>query len=170
MTSVLESPLETIDFSVRAFNGIKEFNRNIKTIGDLVEYTKEDLIQSSCMGSRSIEEIIGHLRFVGLDLKKKFTLDDHIKEFDLSARLRNKLTVNGISTFRHILDNKERLFAIEQLGQKCLSELDGVFNDSLGIEVNLLEEYVKSKKPKHIAIAGNIGAGKTTLTEMLSKH
>jgi deoxyadenosine/deoxycytidine kinase len=28
----------------------------------------------------------------------------------------------------------------------------------------------KQKKPKHIAIAGNIGAGKTTLTEMLSKH
>ena len=25
-------------------------------------------------------------------------------------------------------------------------------------------------KPKHIAIAGNIGAGKTTLTEALSKH
>ena len=28
----------------------------------------------------------------------------------------------------------------------------------------------KAKKPKHIAIAGNIGAGKTTLTELLSKH
>ena len=27
-----------------------------------------------------------------------------------------------------------------------------------------------SKKPKHVAIAGNIGAGKTTLTELLSKH
>lgn len=26
------------------------------------------------------------------------------------------------------------------------------------------------KKTKHIAVAGNIGAGKTTLTEMLSKH
>lgn len=26
------------------------------------------------------------------------------------------------------------------------------------------------KNPKHIAVAGNIGAGKTTLTEMLSKH
>lgn len=25
-------------------------------------------------------------------------------------------------------------------------------------------------KPKHIAVAGNIGAGKTTLTEMLAKH
>lgn len=25
-------------------------------------------------------------------------------------------------------------------------------------------------KPRHIAVAGNIGAGKTTLTEMLSKH
>ena len=28
----------------------------------------------------------------------------------------------------------------------------------------------KQKKPKYIAIAGNIGAGKTTLTELLSKH
>ena len=32
----------------------------------------------------------------------------------------------------------------------------------------------KSKQPKekikHIAIAGNIGAGKTTLTKLLSKH
>lgn len=28
----------------------------------------------------------------------------------------------------------------------------------------------KAKKPKHIAVAGNIGAGKTTLTEMLAKH
>lgn len=27
-----------------------------------------------------------------------------------------------------------------------------------------------ANKPKHIAIAGNIGAGKTTLTEMLCKH
>ena len=27
-----------------------------------------------------------------------------------------------------------------------------------------------TKKPKHIAIAGNIGVGKTTLTELLSKH
>ena len=28
----------------------------------------------------------------------------------------------------------------------------------------------KSKKPKHIDVAGNIGAGKTTLTELLAKH
>ncbi|MFN2457996.1 MAG: deoxynucleoside kinase [Chitinophagaceae bacterium] len=28
----------------------------------------------------------------------------------------------------------------------------------------------KTKKPKHIAVAGNIGAGKTTLAELLSKH
>jgi deoxyadenosine/deoxycytidine kinase len=28
----------------------------------------------------------------------------------------------------------------------------------------------KSKRPKHVAVAGNIRAGKTTLTEMLSKH
>ena len=32
------------------------------------------------------------------------------------------------------------------------------------------QQMAKSKKPKHIAVAGNIGAGKTTLTEALSKH
>lgn len=32
------------------------------------------------------------------------------------------------------------------------------------------DNMAKIKKPKHIAVAGNIGAGKTTLTEMLSKH
>ena len=29
---------------------------------------------------------------------------------------------------------------------------------------------MKNNKPKHIAVAGNIGAGKTTLTQQLSKH
>lgn len=29
---------------------------------------------------------------------------------------------------------------------------------------------MKTAKPKHIAVAGNIGAGKTTLTQQLSKH
>ena len=36
---------------------------------------------------------------------------------------------------------------------------------------NLVEKLMaKVRKPKHVAIAGNIGAGKTTLTELLSKH
>lgn len=34
----------------------------------------------------------------------------------------------------------------------------------------ITNHMAKAKKPKHIAIAGNIGAGKTTLTELLSKH
>jgi len=38
------------------------------------------------------------------------------------------------------------------------------------IQKELLNTMAKIKKPKHIAIAGNIGAGKTSLTELLSKH
>ena len=41
-------------------------------------------------------------------------------------------------------------------------------NDKLPNSADMI--MAKSKKPKHIAVAGNIGAGKTTLTEMLSKH
>lgn len=33
-----------------------------------------------------------------------------------------------------------------------------------------LEDMAKKKSIKHIAVAGNIGAGKTTLTELLAKH
>ena len=36
--------------------------------------------------------------------------------------------------------------------------------------LSYLYNMAKLIKPKHIAVAGNIGAGKTTLTEMLSKH
>ena len=36
--------------------------------------------------------------------------------------------------------------------------------------MNSSNKMAKTKKPKHVAVAGNIGAGKTTLTEMLSKH
>ena len=39
-----------------------------------------------------------------------------------------------------------------------------------GFFIGYLINMAKSKKPKHIAVAGNIGAGKTTLTELLSKH
>ncbi|HEV3251375.1 MAG TPA: deoxynucleoside kinase [Puia sp.] len=39
-----------------------------------------------------------------------------------------------------------------------------------GFRISNYKMMAKSKKPKHIAVAGNIGAGKTTLTEMLSKH
>ncbi|MCH5687445.1 deoxynucleoside kinase [Niabella sp. W65] len=42
---------------------------------------------------------------------------------------------------------------------------------SLAYFRHYLAKMAKSKsKPKHIAIAGNIGAGKTTLTQMLAKH
>jgi deoxyadenosine/deoxycytidine kinase len=39
-----------------------------------------------------------------------------------------------------------------------------------GTSAQLENTMLKNKKIKHIAVAGNIGAGKTTLTEMLSKH
>ena len=43
------------------------------------------------------------------------------------------------------------------LGNECLLHISEIL-------------MAKAKKPKHIAVAGNIGAGKTTLTELLSKH
>jgi len=47
-----------------------------------------------------------------------------------------------------------------------------IFSDYKFLILNFSRDQgmAKQKKPKHIAVAGNIGAGKTTLTELLSKH
>lgn len=68
-----------------------------------------------------------------------------IESFDLSARLKNKLISNGILTFEDVLNNEEKIFNIEQLGQKCFSELDMVFED-FNIKTDFLNNYQKKLK------------------------
>lgn len=77
------------------------------------------------------------------------SLDENIQNIDVSNRLKNKLTSSGIYTLRQVLDNTEKVFDIEQLGQKCFSEIDMIL-ESIGIESNLSKYYQnRIKKPKN---------------------
>lgn len=57
-----------LDLSLRAFSCLKK--ANINTIGDLIEYTPEDLLVLKNFGKRSLEEVHFRLNQIGLSLKK----------------------------------------------------------------------------------------------------
>lgn len=57
-----------LDLSLRAFSCLKK--ANINTIGDLIEYTPEDLLVLKNFGKRSLEEVQFRLNQIGLSLKK----------------------------------------------------------------------------------------------------
>ena len=151
MRNVLEIPIEDLDLTVRSFDHIRSLDRNIKTAQDLIKYTKEDLANHGSISSRYLKEIIESLNFVGLNLKKKFTIDDNIENFNFSTRVRKALISNQLSTPRDILSNKEVLLNINQLGQKSFSEIDIVL-ESLGIESDLSTFYQKRIKNQKLKV------------------
>lgn len=57
-----------LDLSLRAFSCLKK--ANINTIGDLIEYTPEDLLVLKNFGKRSLEEVQFRLNQIGFSLKK----------------------------------------------------------------------------------------------------
>lgn len=64
--NIMEMSIEEIDLSVRAYNCLKR--AEIKTVGDLVAKTEEDLMKVRSMGAKSLEEIINKLSIIGLSL------------------------------------------------------------------------------------------------------
>lgn len=57
-----------LDLSLRAFSCLKK--ANINTIGELIEYTPEDLLVLKNFGKRSLEEVQFRLNQIGFALKK----------------------------------------------------------------------------------------------------
>ena len=64
---VLEMSIEDMDLSVRSFNCLKR--ANINTIEDLTKRTEDDMLKVRNLGRKSLDEVIGKLRDLGLDLK-----------------------------------------------------------------------------------------------------
>lgn len=64
---VLEMSIEDMDLSVRSFNCLKR--ANINTVEDLTKRTEEDMLKVRNLGRKSLDEVIGKLRELGLDLK-----------------------------------------------------------------------------------------------------
>ena len=66
-TSGLDTPIEELDLSVRAYNCLKR--QGVNTIGQLTECTENDLMNVRNFGAKSIEEVKDKLIEMGLNLK-----------------------------------------------------------------------------------------------------
>lgn len=65
---VLDKIIEEMDFSVRAYNGLKR--AGINTVADIVEMSEADMIKVKNLGHKSVEEVKVKLTDLGLELKK----------------------------------------------------------------------------------------------------
>lgn len=63
-----DMPIEELELSVRASNGLKR--ANINTVGDLVEKTREEMGKIRNLGQKSLDEIEAKLRELGLSFKQ----------------------------------------------------------------------------------------------------
>lgn len=66
---VLDKIIEEMDFSVRAYNGLKR--AGINTAADIVEMSEADMIKVKNLGHKSVEEVKVKLTDLGLELKKR---------------------------------------------------------------------------------------------------
>lgn len=64
---LLSRSVEELQISVRATNSLK--NENIRTIGELVQRTRGDLLRTPNLGRKSLAEIEAVLRELGLKLR-----------------------------------------------------------------------------------------------------
>jgi DNA-directed RNA polymerase subunit alpha len=58
-----------MDFTVRSYNCLKR--EGVQTVGDLVQKSEEDLLETRNFGQKSIDEVKAKLDEMGLGLKSK---------------------------------------------------------------------------------------------------
>ena len=63
----LETPIEDLDFSVRAYNCLKR--ANINTLQDLINKSNSDVMKIRNLGKKSLKEVLDKIKELELTLK-----------------------------------------------------------------------------------------------------
>ena len=66
-TKALETSIDDLDFSVRAYNCLKR--ANIHTLQDLVNKDENDIMKIRNLGKKSLKEVLDKIKEMGLDLR-----------------------------------------------------------------------------------------------------
>ncbi len=69
LKAILNTSVEELELSVRSSNCLRE--ANIKTIGELVQKSEEEMLRTSNFGKKSLNEIVDKLAALGLSLGMK---------------------------------------------------------------------------------------------------
>lgn len=65
----LETAIDDLDFSVRAYNCLKK--ANINTLGDLTEKTENEMMKIRNLGKKSLKEVMDKIKDMGLRFKEE---------------------------------------------------------------------------------------------------
>ena len=65
---MLETPIEDLDFSVRAYNCLKR--AGIHTVADILSRTEHDMMKVRNLGKKSLDEVVAKVNSLGLSFKK----------------------------------------------------------------------------------------------------
>ena len=68
MTKTLETPIEEVEFSVRAYNCLKR--AGIHTVQDLVNKREIEVTKIRNLGKKSLKEVIDKVADLGLEFKE----------------------------------------------------------------------------------------------------
>jgi DNA-directed RNA polymerase subunit alpha len=64
-----QEPVEKLDLTVRTLNSLKRVG--VHTVGDLLQYSVEDLMDIRNFGEKSVDEVKEKIESMGLNLKAK---------------------------------------------------------------------------------------------------
>ena len=157
---LFQVPIETLQLSVRAYNCLKR--AQIDLVGDVLDYTPEDLMKIKGFGHKSADEVAEALKRLGLDWIKKaeetqqrerpsyssiLEISDGsplseenpanqipTEELQLSVRTYNALKRARINSVADLLDySQEDLLEIKNFGAKSAEEVIGALQARLGI-------------------------------------
>lgn len=144
-TLTRQDPIEKLNLSARAYNALRRVD--VKTIGELMDYSQDGLMEIKNMGVKSATEIVNILKeidiiefepaitdnqllfaddtiaqFIGQD--GKLYLDISIVNLGLSARPFNCLSKAGISYASELMDKTEAdLLTIPRMGRNSVEEI-----------------------------------------------
>jgi DNA-directed RNA polymerase subunit alpha len=144
---VLEIPVTDFELSVRSRNCLKKMN--IRTLGDLIQHTEQELLSYKNFGETSLQEIKDMLGSKGLHLGMAVEAHDErrfappapvaapaprgdatstrVADLELSARSRKALDRLGVETLGEVSAlTEEKLLACKNFGETSLNEIKQV--------------------------------------------
>jgi hypothetical protein len=150
-------PIEALNISSRTYNCLKR--SQISSIGDLLEYSEEDLLEIRSFGSKSMFEVVQALKIVGVKLQQKRTsksgnleeskIDDHrkyysnginsldstpIEDLDLTVRAYNFLKRARINNVDDLMQySQQDLLDIKNANPTSVEEIIEALQFRLGI-------------------------------------
>ena len=65
---ILETSIDDLDFSVRAYNCLKR--ANLLTLRDLTEKTENEMMKIRNLGKKSLKEVLDKVNDLGLEFKE----------------------------------------------------------------------------------------------------